>query len=131
MCIVAIIINNTIIKDKLLEDAKSQLKGTAESALAAYEQNQGDYFVNSSGDVWKGPYNISRSEAFVDNLAAKTGIDIIFFYGDSRIITSLIDASGNRITGTKAGEFLVQNVLQDGNDVFTNRVSVDGIMYFG
>ncbi|MCR5338969.1 MAG: methyl-accepting chemotaxis protein [Lachnospiraceae bacterium] len=131
ICIVAIIINNTVIKNKLLEDAKSQLRGTANAALAAYEQNQGDYFVNSLGDVWKGSYNISRSETFVDSLKEKTGIDIIFFYEDSRIITSLIDASGQRITGTKAGEFLVENVLRDGNDVFTNRVSVDGEMYFG
>ncbi|MCR5655220.1 MAG: methyl-accepting chemotaxis protein [Lachnospiraceae bacterium] len=131
LCIVAIFINNTVIKDKLLDDVKSQLKGTAEAALAAYEQNQGDYFVNSSGDVWKGSYNISRSEQFVDDFAANTGIDIIFFYGDQRIITSLIDESGKRITGTKAGEFLVEHVLQDGDEVFTNRVSVDGVMYFG
>ena len=39
--------------------------------------------------------------------------------------------SALRILGSKAGDFLVENVLQDGNEVFTNRVLVDGTFYFG
>ena len=54
-----------------------------------------------------------------------------FFYKDTRLVTSLKDADGNRILGSKAGDFLVENVLQDGNEVFTNRVLVDGTFYFG
>lgn len=131
MCIVALIINDTVVKNKMLNDAKSELRATAESVLAAYDQNTGDYFLNSAGDLWKGSYNVSLSDKFIDNLAAKTGIDITFFYGNQRLVTSLIDENGQRITGSPAGEFLVQNVLIDGNDVFTNRVSVDGNMYYG
>ena len=131
ICIVAILISNTVVKNKLLEDAKSELQVTAESVLAAYDQNIGDYFVNAAGDLWKGSYNVSLSDKFIDNLAQKTGIDITFFYGDRRLVTSLIDKNGDRITGSPAGEFLVENVLRDGNDVFTNRVSVDGEMYYG
>ena len=131
ICIVAILISNTVVKNKLLEDAKSELRATAESVLAAYDQNIGDYFVNAAGDLWKGSYNVSLSDKFIDNLAQKTGIDITFFYGDRRLVTSLIDKNGDRITGSPAGEFLVENVLRDGNDVFTNRVSVDGEMYYG
>ena len=33
-----------------------------------------------------------------------------------------LEADGKRILGSKAGDFLVENVLQDGNEVFTNRV---------
>lgn len=131
ICIVAILISNTVVKNKLLEDAKSELQATAESVLAAYDQNIGDYFDNAAGDLWKGSYNVSLSDKFIDNLAQKTGIDITFFYGDRRLVTSLIDKNGDRITGSPAGEFLVENVLRDGNDVFTNRVSVDGEMYYG
>lgn len=131
MCIVAVLINNTVIKNKMLNDAKSELRAVAESVLAAYDQNMGDYFVNSSGDLWKGSYNVSLSNKLIDDLASKTGIDITFFYGDRRLVTSLIDSNGERIVGSLAGEFLVKNVLTDGNDVFTNRVSVDGVMYYG
>lgn len=131
MGIVAILISNTVVKNKLLDDAKQKLKATSNAVLAAYDQNAGDYFVNATGDVWKGAYNVSLSTPFIDDIAAKTGIEVTFFYNDTRLVTSLKDADGKRILGSKAGDFLVKNVLQDGNEVFTNRVLVDGTFYFG
>lgn len=131
MGIVAILISNTVVKNKLLDDAKQKLKATSNAVLAAYDQNAGDYFVNATGDVWKGAYNVSLSTPFIDDIAAKTGIEVTFFYNDTRLVTSLKDADGKRILGSKAGDFLVENVLQDGYEVFTNRVLVDGIFYFG
>lgn len=131
MGIVAILISNTVVKNKLLDDAKQKLKATSNAVLAAYDQNAGDYFVNATGDVWKAAYNVSLSTPFIDDIAAKTGIEVTFFYNDKRLVTSLKDADGKRILGSKAGDFLVENVLQDGNEVFTNRVLVDGTFYFG
>lgn len=131
MGIVAILISNTVVKNKLLDDAKQKLKATSNAVLAAYDQNAGDYFVNATGDVWKGAYNVSLSTPFIDDIAVKTGIEVTFFYNDTRLVTSLKDADGKRILGSKAGDFLVENVLQDGNEVFTNRVLVDGTFYFG
>lgn len=131
MGIVAILISNTVVKNKLLDDAKQKLKATSNAVLAAYDQNAGDYFVNATGDVWKGAYNVSLSTPFIDDIAAKTWIEITFFYNDTRLVTSLKDADGKRILGSKAGDFLVENVLKDGNEVFTNRVLVDGTFYFG
>ena len=131
MGIVAILISNTVVKNKLLDDAKQKLKATSNAVLAAYDQNAGDYFVNATGDVWKGAYNVSLSTPFIDDIAAKTGIEVTFFYNDKRLVTSLKDADGKRILGSKAGDFLVENVLQDGNEAFTNRVLVDGTFYFG
>lgn len=131
MCMVAFIISDTVIKEKLLDDAKQELSATAKAVLAAYDQNTGDYFENAAGDLWKGSYNVSLSSSFIDDIQKKTGVAITFFYGDKRLVTSLKDKDGNRIVGSKAGEFLVKNVLEDGNDVFTNRVLVEDEFYFG
>ena len=51
MCVISIVINNTVVKDKLLETTKWELRATAKSVLAAYDQNTGDYFENAAGDV--------------------------------------------------------------------------------
>lgn len=131
MCVISIVINNTVVKDKLLETTKWELRATAKSVLAAYDQNTGDYFENAVGDLWKGSYNVSLSQNFIDDLADKTGMSVTFFYGDKRLVTSLKDKDGNRLLGSKAGEILVKNVLEDGNDVFTNRVQVEDVMYYG
>lgn len=131
MCVIAFVINNTVVKNKMLEDAKQELRATAKAVLAAYDQNTGAYFENAAGDVWKGTYNVSLSTKFIDDIEKKTGVAVTFFYGDRRLVTSLVDKNGNRITGSAAGEFLVKNVLEDGNEVFTNRVLVEDEFYFG
>lgn len=131
MCLVAIVINNTVVKDSLVNSTKQELRATAKAVLAAYDQNTGDYFENAAGHLWKGSYNVSLSSAFVDDIQEKTGMAVTFFYGDKRLVTSLRDQKGERITGTKAGDFLVKNVLQDGNEVFTNRVLVEDEFYYG
>ena len=77
MCVAALVINETVIKDTLLQERKMELRATAEAVVAAYNQNSGDYFVNANGDVWKGAYNISLSETFIDEIAAKTGVRAI------------------------------------------------------
>lgn len=95
MGIVAILISNTVVKNKLLDDAKQKLKATSNAVLAAYDQNAGDYFVNATGDVWKGAYNVSLSTPFIDDIAAKTGIEVTFFYNDTRLVTSLRMRTGS------------------------------------
>lgn len=54
-----------------MEQVEEALKGTASSTLAAYDQNAGDYIVTTNGDIWKGSYNVSKSENLVDRIKEK------------------------------------------------------------
>ena len=54
------------------------------------------------GIIWKGSYNISKSESLVDRIKENTGMDVTFFYGNKRIMTSALDKKGNRILGSAA-----------------------------
>lgn len=131
VCIAVIIINNTVIKNALLSKTKNELQATAEALHTAYNQNSGEYFRNDSGEIWKGTYNVSLSQKLVVEMSEKTGSSLTFFYGDERIVTSLKDKKGDYILGSKAGDYVKKNVLQKGDDVFSNRVSVEGTMYYG
>ena len=131
VCIAVIIINNTVIKNALLSKTKNELKASAEALHTAYNQNSGEYFRNDSGEIWKGTYNVSLSQKLVVEMSEKTGSSLTFFYGDERIVTSLKDKKGDYILGSKAGDYVKKNVLQKGDDVFSNRVSVEGTMYYG
>ncbi len=42
------------------------MRETAAATLAAYDQNSGFYLVAANGDIWKGGYNISKSEKMLD-----------------------------------------------------------------
>lgn len=131
VCIAVMVINNTVIKNTLLDKTKNELKATAEALSAAYNQNSGEYFKNDDGEIWKGTYNVSLSQKLVTEMSEKTGSSLTFFYGDKRLVTSLKDKKGDYILGSKAGDYLKKNVLEGGKDVFTSRVSVEGTMYYG
>ena len=94
----------TMVKSSLMDEVQDALKGTAAATLAAYDQNTGDYLESTNGDIWKGSYNISKSESLVDRIKENTGMDVTFFYGNKRIMTSALDKKGNRILGSEAGE---------------------------
>lgn len=129
--IVSIILTVTMVKSSVMEQVEEALKGTASSTLAAYDQNAGDYIVTTSGDIWKGSYNVSKSENLVDRIKENTGMDVTFFYGTKRVMTSALDANGERILGSPAGDVITQKVLNDGEEYFTSRVSLDGVMNYG
>ncbi len=121
----------TTVRSSMMEEIEEGLKGTAAATLAAYDQNTGDYMESSNGDIWKGSYNISRSESLVDRIKDNTGMDVTFFYGDRRIMTSALDSNGDRILNSPAGDRIVEKVLQNGEEYFSSAVSLDGVMYYG
>lgn len=129
--ILSIIFTFTIMKNTMMNEIEEALRGTAAATLAAYDQNTGDYLKASNGDIWKGSYNISKSESLVDRIKENTGMDVTFFYGSERIMTSAVDSNGDRILDSVAGDVIVKNVLNNGNNYFSKAVSIDGTLNYG
>ena len=129
--IVTIVITLTQVKSSLISEVKDSLSGTAATTLAAYNQHSGSYLRADNGDVWKGGYNISKSESLLDNIKEESGMDVTFFYGNERIMTSAKNRDGNRILGSPAGEIIVEKVLKGGENYFSSSVSLDGTLNYG
>ena len=129
--IVSMLFIVTMVKNSLLDEIEDALKGTAAATLAAYDQNTGDYIQSTNGDIWKGSYNVSKSESLVDRIKSNAGMDVAFFYGDKRIMTSAVDTNGERILGSTAGEKIVEKVLKGGEEYFSHAVSIDGTLNYG
>lgn len=126
-----IVITMTGVRSSLLQEVEESLRATASATLAAYDQNAGEYLQAENGDIWKGGYNISRSETLVDNIKERSGMDVTFFYGDRRVMTSAVDANGDRLLGSTAGEAIVEKVLIGGEEYFSQAVSLDGVINYG
>lgn len=129
--ITVFVIANTFVKNSIIEQVESSLKGTAVATLAAYDQNSGSYMEAANGDIWKGSYNISQSENLVDTIKAEAGMDVTFFYGEKRIMTSAVDANGDRILGSPAGDTVISKVLKGGEEFFSDNISIDGTIFYG
>lgn len=121
----------TFLRTSIINQVENSLRGTASATLAAYDQNSGSYTLSENGDVWKGGYNISRSEKLLDTIKEESGMEVTFFYGTQRIMTSIVDENGNRILGSPAGAKIEEEVLKKGQEYFSEYVSVNGEMYFG
>ena len=66
--IVSMALTLTMMRGSMLDEIQEALKGTAASTLAAYDQNAGQYIQSTNGDVWKGSYNVSKSDSLVDRI---------------------------------------------------------------
>lgn len=129
--VISIFFISTQVRKAVTSEIEEALKGTAAATLAAYDQNAGDYIQSTNGDIWKGSYNISKSESLVDKIKSNSGMDVTFFYGDERIMTSAKDANGDRVLGSRAGDKIVEKVLKGGEEYFSSAVSIDGELNYG
>lgn len=129
--LISLAFSTTMVKNSMLDEIQDALKGTAAATLAAYDQNTGDYLETTNGDIWKGSYNISKSENLVDRIKSNSGMDVTFFYGDKRIMTSAVDEEGNRILNSRAGDKIVEKVLNGGEEYFSQAVSIEGTLNYG
>lgn len=121
----------TTFRSSVLEQAENAMRNTATCTLAAYETNSGEYYISKNGDVWKGGYNISLSDNLIDGIAGDDGTVVTFFYGADRIMTSAKDSEGRRLLDTPAGDKIVSEVLEGGNEYFSSSVYIDGTVYYG
>lgn len=129
--IIIIIMASTSLRGSIIHQVENSLRGTAAATLAAYDQNSGSYTMAENGDVWKGGYNISCSEKLLDTIKEKSGMEVTFFYGTQRIMTSAVDKNGERILGSPAGDKIKTEVLEKGQEYFSKNVSLDGELYYG
>lgn len=92
---------------------------------------EGDFLLDKSGNMCKGDFNITKTVAVVDDVKEATDMDITVFFGDTRYATSIIGNGGNRMIGTRAGEEVVERVLNNGEEFFSKDVDIYGVAYYG
>lgn len=113
-------------------EVEKGLKNTAISLIGAYEDKyEGDYKLDESGNILKGEGIITDNYTMYDNILGNANVDTTFFWGDTRIVTSILDSDGNRIIGTKASEEVIETVLNQGKEYFNTDVLVNNVPYYG
>lgn len=89
----------------------------------------GDWSLTEEGLLFKGEHQISDEFTLIDDMQSKTEVDYTIFYGPTRYATSLIGEDGKRIIGTDASDGVIANVLQGGNEMFAENLTIAGKKY--
>ena len=130
--IIVVLLGNVRITSVVAGTIENGLRGAAISVrdTLAYADS-GEYTLDSRGYLCKGDFNVTQHVEIADNIKESTDMDITVFYGDTRYMTSLIGAGGNRMVGTRAGEAVVEAVINNGEEYFSRNVDIYGAAYYG
>ena len=114
-----------------MEGIRSELRTFEASTKERYQALNDDPFTMEDGKLMKGDVQVSENDTVIDRLKKETNIDTTIFYGDTRISTTILDESGNRLLGTTADATITDSVLNQGNTVFKNNLIINGVEYVG
>lgn len=62
---------------------------------------------------------------YIDHLKSMD-VDLTLFKGDTRFLTSIKDDNGKRIEGTKASDAVIQTVINEGKEFYSDDVIING-----
>lgn len=117
------------------QQAEGRLQAIADSILLTYDtMYPGDYRFVKSGKVaafYKGEKEITGEYEYLDRMKAAVGAEITFFYQDTRMITTMKDAEGNRLVGTGANSIICRDVLEKDHEEFYHNMQVGDGYYLG
>lgn len=90
----------------------------------------GDY-VMDGGRLKKGDIVLSGDNRIIDALKDSYNMEMTLFYGDERVLTTIADEEGNRVTGTKADPQAAEWVLEKNREYFAKNIDINGVDYYG
>lgn len=91
--------------------------------------NEEPYCMDENGELWKGTLNISQATDITDHIKTNTNMEVTVFWGDTRILTSIVDEKGNRQINTQASTQVTERVLKNGEVYQARNVEILGEEY--
>ncbi len=115
----------------IYDEAYMGMQATALAVRDIFEEgNDGIYHVDETGDLWKGEnLNISKATAITDHIKENTGMEVTIFWGDTRILTSIVNGQGERQVNTQASDEVISHVLKNGETYLNRDVEILGQKY--
>ena len=118
--VIIALITSRIFVNNLKDSTKEQLIVAARALKEYYE-----YDIVNNNDLVDG--FIRYDTSYIDSMRA-TGVDLTLFKENIRFMTTITNASGERIEGTPASNAVWQAVSQ-GNDYYSDNVTINGLIY--
>ena len=131
-CIIIVSISTSTLKQGMESETYKTLEAMARGTeLALDGVSDGDYSMRGE-DLYKGDVNLSEQMGeLVEHYASANGGEISLFYGDVRRATTIKNAQGEPLVGTKAESKVTAEVLNAGNELHRNDFDINGELYYG
>ena len=125
-------ISATQIENAMKEVIKNDLRAIANLEYSGISISSGNSFSNETGElINRNSLNITKNTTMVDEISELCDVEISVFYGSVRYMTTIVDEEGNRQIGTVASQEVVEAVINNKEDFFSENVDVLGESYYG
>ncbi len=122
------------VRKSMTAEAHEDLQNVALVVKSAFElAYPGDYEAKAMGDeiiLFKGGVPVSNQTGTLDRIKESSGLEISLFYMDTRLLTTLMDIEGNRMTRVAASEKIVDDVYRNRMSIFVDNASLAGVEYY-
>ncbi len=135
--IVMMIVCSRSVKESMTFEAKEDLENVALTVRMAFDQAYpGEYkAVAEKNDVsgirlYKGGKDITEELSFLDGIEKESRLEVTVFSMDTRMLTTMKDKNGERLTMSVASDRIVQDVYREHNRMFYDNVMIEGVEYY-
>ena len=110
-------------------EVENGLKNVATATKYVYEdvyKEQISFTDKGDGTYSVNPTNVALASdtEYIDRIKESTNIDVTVLYFDIRLLTTLTDHDGNRLTGTVVSKKVVDDLMRTGRPVFYDKMMV-------
>jgi len=117
-------------QSSLQQLSRTRVKELCDAMLEAYETlYDGDWTYDGSSFI-KGGKDLFATYSLIDSVNEEENVHITIFYGDTRVMTTVRQADGQRFVNTKAGDAVIEAVLQKGEDYYSSGTVINGEEYY-
>lgn len=120
------------IRSTYLDMVKELLHASVVQADSEYTKMWDGDWTYEDGVIKKGGEEVyDEYLATMEETKAETGLDYTIFYNDTRVVTTLKNASGAYLTNTQASAEIVSKVVGSGQNVYNSKLNIEGMHYYG
>lgn len=132
MGLAIILLENIYFRNIISEEIKRELRTSAYGVSESYNfSNPGDFTMDQNGVVYKGKQEVSGFLEDIGGELEKTGLVCTFFYGDTRIETTVLDQDGINMAGSKLDPAIYEQLCNTGEELFCEDADLGGRAYYG
>ncbi len=132
MAIILLALGIVNIKEAYISSYEEELHTAAIQMDSQFSHEwDGDWGLDEEGNLTKGGQPVhDEYRGQLDAMEKETGLEYTLFYGDTRVVSTLTDESGNTMEGTQASEKVVEKVIKGGENYHASGLQIAGEEFY-
>ena len=128
--VISFLISVSKMRSGMDELSRLRVENLCKALRDAYTEMYPGNWSYDGSNFTKGGKNLYDTYNMLDSISRDNNIEITIFYGDTRIMTTVLSDNGGRFVNTQAGEAAINTTLRGGEGYFSPKTTINGENYY-